>query len=130
MLALSGGCQSGSGDGLPVSGRLHQGDRPVETDGVLTLLPERSSSAPAVSTPITEGHFEFRRENGPRAGRYQALVNLFEADDPGQAPGAGDKLGPLGPPERGELRIAVEIAAEGPWVLDLQLPADHPEASR
>lgn len=117
------GCRLGGKDGLPVSGQVLQAGQPVPSDGTLTLLPDPNNPAPAVTTTIEEGRFEFTTATGPRPGKYEALIQLF---DPEvlllSAPPVEEKLDPLGPEQTGEVRLAVEIRDEPPWTLELVLP--------
>lgn len=123
LLGLLSGCRLGGKDGLPVSGLVLQAGQPVPSDGTLTLLPNADNPAPAVTTSIEQGRFEFTTVTGPRPGKYEALVQLF---DPAvlllSAPPAEEKLDPLGPEQTGEVRLAVEIRDEPPWTLELVLP--------
>ncbi len=116
-----GGCNWAGSDRVPLSGFVLEGSRPVLSDGSLTLLPEAGNSAPAVTTEITEGRYEFDRRNGPRPGRYEAIVALFDAELLSSNEEAADKFDEVDPDDTGEMRRPIEVPAESPWAVDIQL---------
>jgi hypothetical protein len=63
---------------LPVHGTvtLPGGDK---ISGSITFLPEKGQTGPAANATLTEGNYQFDRNNGPVAGPHTVMVRRLES---------------------------------------------------
>lgn len=71
-LALAG-CGADGPTRIPLSGKVTQGDQPVK-QGAISLVPAMGHRGVAANTAITDGRYQFTRDDGPGPGPYKVTV--------------------------------------------------------
>lgn len=86
-LLLVGCGQSTDGlDLIPVSGKVTYQGKPIH-DGVIRLIPAKGNQAPARTTQIKAGLYQFAERTALKSGTYQVEINAYR----GGASLPGDK---------------------------------------
>lgn len=67
------GCGADGPTRIPLSGTVTQGDQPVK-QGAISLVPAAGHRGVAANTAITDGRYQFTRDEGPGPGPYKVTV--------------------------------------------------------
>ena len=67
------GCESSGPTRIPLSGKVTRGGQPIK-QGSLVLTPAAGQKGVAANTAITDGQYQFSREDGPGPGAYRAII--------------------------------------------------------
>ncbi len=112
VLVWSAGCGA-STQRIAVSGRVQVGGNSLD-NAAITFLPLSTTAAPAASTGVSRGRYQFTEQNGPIPGKYRVIVRL-------SPPGKDDPPVATGSAERQSWDNEVEVPAIKPCEIDLEL---------
>lgn len=128
VLLLSGGCSCSSGpQRKPIYGKIVS---PREVN-VITLQPSPDLAAPAVTTTVVDGAYQFSKEDGPIPGSYQAVFTFADTNGGFSGGTSGNKKefvrptaptpkAPPAPPPPTE--VPITVPAEGSLEINITLP--------
>lgn len=111
-LVWCAGCGA-STERIAVSGRVQVAGNALD-NAAITFLPLSTTKAPAASTGVSRGRYQFTEQNGPIPGKYRVVVRL-------SPPGKDDPPVATGSAERQSWDNEVEVPAIKPCEIDLEL---------
>lgn len=104
-LIWSAGCGAPT-ERIPVSGSVLVGGNALD-NAAITFLPLSTTAAPAVSTGVTRGRYQFTEQNGPIPGKYRVTVRLS-------------------PPCKNDPPVATGSAVRQSWDNEVEVPTIKP----
>jgi hypothetical protein len=123
--ALLGGCGKGDIARLPLHGTISLPSGEALT-GSITFVPLEGTPGPGATATISEGRYQFDRENGPTAGPHRVTVmraipkRLLLESRHSKVPPAAKPAAPTAEP-RMQWTLSADVADDGEYQRDFTL---------